>query len=471
MTSPNSYQQLPAQYFYTLCNPSKFPALKLGPARTGLLHDLNISPDQLVSMIEAPQMHGLTPLAMAYSGQQFGHYVPLLGDGRAHLLMEAIHAPSGRTVDLHLKGSGRTPYSRGGDGKATLGSVLREYLMSEYLHQIGIPSSRAAALILTGESIYRDVPKAGMVPGAILLRVASSHVRVGTFQLPLPAQERRHLLQWVMQRHQYHSTTLNAVSDDDIICQWWSEVALKQVTLVGQWMAAGFIHGVMNTDNCFISGETLDFGPCALLEYYQPHQVFSSIDHRGRYAFSQQLPIALWNLARLAETLMPLLKDPDHAVKWFQDQLMQLGQVGKQKYQAIVALKLGIDPTAYPDKQVELLCQQWFDFLQHNEPKIDYHSSYQSLFSDAATSVHAFNKTWLQMNPSELRSRQHHPTFYLRNHLLEECIEKANGGEWTLFEQVNRACERPWLDRAKYPSELLLPGSEGHLNRPTYCGT
>ena len=252
---------------------------------------------------------GVTPVAQAYAGHQFGQYVPRLGDGRALLLGEVIDT-AGRRRDLHLKGSGRTPFARGGDGKAAVGPMLREYLMGEAMHGLGIPTTRALAVVATGERVLREE---GALPGAVLCRVAASHLRVGTFQFAAASGDRdqlRRLADHAIARH--HPEAADAAQP---YLELYRRVVEVQAELVARWMLVGFIHGVMNTDNTTISGETIDYGPCAFLDAFDPATVFSSIDHRGRYAYGNQPAIAQWNLARLAETLLPLIdEDVDAAV-------------------------------------------------------------------------------------------------------------------------------------------------------------
>ena len=245
---------------------------------------------------------GTTPIAQAYAGHQFGGYSPRLGDGRALLVGEVVDA-QGRRRDLHLKGSGRTPFARGGDGKAAVGPMLREYVIGEAMHALGIPTSRALAVVATGERVMRETP----LPGAVLARVAASHIRVGTFQYAAmnggPELVKR-LADYSIQRH---------FPDADTYLAFYERVVDAQASLVAQWMLVGFIHGVMNTDNMFISGETIDYGPCAFMDAFDPATVFSSIDYGGRYAYGNQPHIAPWNLARLAEALLPLLDDDTDA--------------------------------------------------------------------------------------------------------------------------------------------------------------
>ncbi|NLT30128.1 MAG: YdiU family protein, partial [Propionibacterium sp.] len=291
--------------FYREWQPTGSPAPELVALNDDLAVELGLdpeflrSPDGLAVLAGNAVPEGAAPLAQAYAGHQFGQFNPMLGDGRAVLLGEVIDT-AGRRRDIAFKGSGRTPFSRGGDGKAVLGPVLREYLMGEAMHALRIPTTRALAAVTTGEAVLRE---GGPQPGAILTRVASSHLRVGTFELVRQHGTEEHLrllADYAMARHYPQS----AAGD---YAGFLSAVVARQADLIAAWMSVGFIHGVMNTDNMAISGETIDYGPCAFLDEYRPDQVFSSIDHGGRYRYSRQPSIAAWNLARFAETLLPLM--------------------------------------------------------------------------------------------------------------------------------------------------------------------
>ncbi|MFQ5439087.1 MAG: YdiU family protein, partial [Paracoccaceae bacterium] len=303
----NSYAELPERFFARM-EPVPVPDARLVQLNTPLARSLGLdadwlgSPDGVAMLAGARMPKRAAPVAMAYAGHQFGHFVPRLGDGRALLLGEIL-SPSGARFDLHLKGSGRTPFSRGGDGKAHLGAVLREYIVSEAMAALGVPTTRALAVVTTGETVLREE----VLPGAVLARIAASHIRVGTFQ-------------YFHARHDFEALQLLS---DHVIARHYPEAAHadfpplallemvvgRQAELVAHWMQTGFIHGVMNTDNMTLSGETIDFGPCAFMDGFHPEMVFSSIDRAGRYAWSNQPNIAEWNLGRLAETLLALVPD------------------------------------------------------------------------------------------------------------------------------------------------------------------
>ena len=310
----NSYARLPSR-FYARQSPAAVAGPRLVRLNQALAVELGLDPDWLrspegVAVLAGNAVpDGAEPLAMAYAGHQFGGFVPQLGDGRAILLGEVLD-PGGVRLDIQLKGSGRTPFSRGGDGRAALGPVLREYIVSEAMHALGIPTTRALAAVTTGEPVYRETE----LPGAVLTRVARSHVRVGTFEYFAARQDTdavRQLADYVIARHYPE-----AAADERPYRALLDAVIARQASLVAQWLGVGFIHGVMNTDNMSIAGETIDYGPCAFMDSYHPATVYSSIDRGGRYAYGNQPRIAQWNLSRLAESLLPLLdEDQDKAVE------------------------------------------------------------------------------------------------------------------------------------------------------------
>src|SRR5262245_40611072 len=306
----NSYTRLPER-FYARLGPTPVARPRLVKINSALADELGLDPDLLASPQGVEVLagnriaQGSEPIALAYAGHQFGNFVPQLGDGRAILLGEVLDR-NGRRRDIQLKGSGPTPFSRRGDGRAALGPVLREYIVSEAMAALGIPTTRSLAAVTTGEPVFRETA----LPGAVLTRVASSHVRVGTFQFFAARgdlEALRLLADHVIARH------YPDIVGPDRYRALFERVIAGQAALVAQWMLVGFIHGVMNTDNCSIAGETIDYGPCAFMDAYHPQTVFSSIDHGGRYAYANQPRIAHWNLARLGETLLPLLADDSDA--------------------------------------------------------------------------------------------------------------------------------------------------------------
>src|SRR4051812_27665328 len=309
----NSYARLPER-FYARVLPARFPAPQLIRLNRELALSLGLDPDGLQSpdgleILSGQRMaEGSEPIALAYAGHQFGGFVPQLGDGRAILLGEVV-APDGKRRDIQLKGAGRTPFSRQGDGRAALGPVLREYVVSEAMAALGIPSTRTLAVVATGEPVMRDE----VLPGAVLTRVAASHVRVGTFQYFAARGDTegvRLLADYVLARHYPE-----AVAAERPYRALLDAVVAAQADLIARWLLVGFIHGVMNTDNMSVAGETIDYGPCAFLDAYDPNKVYSSIDRMGRYAYSAQPRIALWNLTRLAEAILPLLAEDESAAR------------------------------------------------------------------------------------------------------------------------------------------------------------
>ncbi len=316
------------------------------------------------------------PVAQAYAGHQFGHFSPQLGDGRAHLLGEVVD-PSGKRWDIALKGSGRTPFSRGGDGKAVVGPMLREVLIGEFLHACGIPTTRALAVVATGEAVVREV----RLPGAVLTRVASSHIRVGTFEFFASRGEHervRRLAEYAIARHDPH-----LVGHEHRFPEFLKSVCARQADLIARWTHVGFLHGVMNTDNMAVSGESIDFGPCAFLEAYDPSTVFSSIDHDGRYAFGNQPFIAQWNLARLCETFLPLL-DPDvpRAVAIATEIVESFAALYRQAFLAQGLAKLGLACWGKPSPVDELLLDEWLLLLHRGE--VDFTLAWRHLSAAAA---------------------------------------------------------------------------------------
>ncbi|MCB0140815.1 MAG: YdiU family protein [Caldilineaceae bacterium] len=423
---------------------------------------------------------GAMPLAQAYAGHQFGGFSPRLGDGRALLLGEVIDQRRVRR-DIHLKGSGRTPFSRGGDGKAVLGPVLREYLMGEAMHALGIPTTRALAAVTTGETIYREGPQ----PGAVLARVASSHLRVGTFQYIAAhgSQEQlRQLADYAIARH--YPALAEAANP------YWEllrAVCTRQARLIARWMSVGFIHGVMNTDNMTISGETIDYGPCAFMDAYNPKTVFSSIDTGGRYAYGNQPGIAQWNLARFAETLLPLIDaNADEAVRMATAELHRFADQYQEFWLEEMRKKLGLTTNVEGDLELvdELLAamaQQHVDFTQlfrglANALTGDS-ARVHSLFADT-TAIAAWVRRWQQRMQSEgsdpatqaAAMNQVNPMYIPRNHKVEEALQAATTGDLTKFDQLLTVLTTPFSERPEWDA-YAQPAPESFGHYVTYCGT
>ena len=426
---------------------------------------------------------GVTTVAQGYAGHQFGGYSPRLGDGRALLLGEFVD-DDGRRRDLHLKGSGRTPFARGGDGRAAVGPMLREYLMGEAMHALGIPTTRALAVVATGETIVREVDgRHAHVPGAVLARVASSHLRVGTFQYASATGDRdllRRLTDYAIARH-----VPEAAESDIPAVALYDAVVGAQAELIAQWMAVGFIHGVMNTDNTTISGETIDYGPCAFMDAYDPATVFSSIDHGGRYAYGNQPAIMTWNLARLAEAMLPLFDDDGgRAVELATGVLETFPQRFQDAWSRAMRPKLGL---AAHDEGGDALIADLLALMQ--EQRVDYTSCLRSLSStargDAGPSRSLFAEpeafdAWAQRWDRMLGDDRTaiaaamdrvNPIYVPRNHVVEEVLTAASWGDVAAFSDLLDVVTHPYDERPgfdRYAAPAPVDAAESYR---TFCGT
>ncbi len=425
----------------------------------------------------------VAPIAMAYAGHQFGHFVPQLGDGRAILLGQALER-GGVRRDVQLKGSGRTPYSRSGDGRAALGPVLREYLVSEAMHALGVPTTRALAAVATGELVFRE----GALPGAILTRVAASFVRVGTFQFFAARDDVdgvRRLADYVIDRHYPHASTapqpylalLQAVTD-------------SQASLVASWMHVGFIHGVMNTDNMSVSGETIDFGPCAFMDAYDPSAVFSSIDRQGRYAYGNQPHAAVWDLARFAETLLPIIdSNADRAVELATGTLATFAARFSEHSLAGMRRKLGLSLCEDGDAA---LAEDLLDAMHRN--RADFTLTFRALCDAAEHEAGDAAVRALFANPRDYEEwavrwraralrepggaapraqgmRRVNPAFIPRNHRIEQVIDAAvNALDLGPFEAMSTALANPYAPAKGFESYADPPGPNERVLQ-TFCGT
>lgn len=484
----NSYGRLPSR-FYSRLDPTPVP--RPGPVRvnTGLAELLGIDAGWLASeegtRILAGNVipEGSEPLAMVYAGHQFGGWVPQLGDGRAILLGEVMGRDNVR-YDIQLKGSGRTPYSRGGDGKAPLGPVLREYIVSEAMFALGIPTTRSLAAVTTGEHVFRP-PEA--LPGAVLTRVAQSHIRIGTFQYFFSQQDAEALqllADHVIARH-YPAA---AVTGNPVRAMLDGVVA-AQASLVAQWQLLGFIHGVMNTDNMLLSGETIDYGPCAFMDVFHPDRVFSSIDQQGRYAYSNQPAIAHWNLANLAQALVPLL-DPDRekATMLAQEAIDAFPELFQSAYRRGMARKLGLQELQADD---DTLAAEFLGLL--TEHKADFTLAFRRLAElvrpeapQQTAEIFEFPDafgSWLQRWHSKIREdsrsaeeRQQimfraNPVYIPRNHLVEAAINAAVADEdFTAFNRLVELLEKPHEFDPEHIGYAQPPRPEEVVTR-TFCGT
>lgn len=421
---------------------------------------------------------GATPAAQAYAGHQFGGFVPQLGDGRALLLGELTGA-DGRVRDLHLKGSGRTPFARGGDGLAAVGPMLREYVISAAMHALGIPTTRALAVVATGRPVHRE----SVLPGAVLARIASSHLRVGTFQYAsLVARSTadsgllRRLADHAIARH--HPAAAGA---ERPYLALLDAVATVQADLVAQWMLVGFVHGVMNTDNMTISGETIDYGPCAFMETFDPATVYSSIDSSGRYAYGNQPAIALWNLARFAEALLPLLDDDtDRGVELAEATLHSFGERYDRSWSAGMADKLGV-PHAARDVVVGLATEL---LPQLQQSQVDYTSFFRRLSAAARgdaepvrgefVDLAAFDDwlaRWRATEPDPDVMDRVNPVYIPRNHLVEEALTAATEGDLVPFDRLVDAVTGPFDERAGLQRYAEPGRREFNATFRTFCGT
>ncbi|BAN02833.1 protein adenylyltransferase SelO [Ilumatobacter coccineus] len=435
------------------------------------------TPDGIAILCGNAVPDGAEPVAQAYAGHQFGGFSPRLGDGRALLLGEHID-PSGKRHDIHLKGSGRTPFARGGDGKATLGPMLREQLMCEAMHALGVPTTRALATVATGEQVARET----LLPGAIFVRTASSHLRVGSFQYAATHEDPsllQRLLDYAIARHHPH-----AADADNPALAFLHAVLDAQASLVATWMSLGFVHGVMNTDNVTISGETIDYGPCAFMDAYDPATVFSSIDHGGRYAYGNQPQITQWNLARLAEPLLPFIDpDQDAAIEAATDALRTFPDVYERRYSERMRAKLGLNADTADVPDVPELLDGLLALMAADH--VDWTTCWRSLSSAARgdrepvrlqfvdlAGIDAWLDRWEPHVDTDAATAMDavNPVYIPRNHLVEEALTAAVDGDLTAAEQLTEVLGEPYV---------LQPGMERYAQPApadfgryrTFCGT
>ncbi|MBO1512936.1 protein adenylyltransferase SelO [Metabacillus bambusae] len=476
----NSYARLPKSFF-TSHNPTPVQSPKLIILNDQLATSLGLNVQALRSEDEVAVLagnripEGASPLAQAYAGHQFGHF-NMLGDGRALLLGEQI-TPLGERVDIQLKGSGRTPYSRGGDGRAALGPMLREYIISEAMHALGIPTTRSLAVVTTGDKVIRETD----LPGAILTRVASSHLRVGTFQYVAQwgtVEDLQIMADYTLKRH-----FPDVEADESRYLTLLQEVIKRQAVLIAKWQLVGFIHGVMNTDNMTISGETIDYGPCAFMDAYDPATVFSSIDTQGRYAYGNQPYIAGWNLARFAETLLPMLHDDqEQAVKLAQDALSNFTKLYQTNWLTGMRAKLGI---FNEEGQDESLIEDLLSLMQ--KYRVDFTNTFRALTFDRQEETDMFatqefakwHEQWQarlsRQQESKASSQQlmknSNPALIPRNHRVEAALEAAvNQGDYSVMEQLLDVLARPFAHSAEQADYSTLPAQSTTPYR-TFCGT
>lgn len=468
----NSYTKLP-KIFYTNQSPTTVRAPKLIIFNHPLASSLGVPLDlNVFAGNEIPK--GAEPLAQAYAGHQFGYFT-MLGDGRAILLGEQI-TDSGERFDVQLKGSGRTPYSRGGDGRAALGPMLREYIISEAMHELGIPTTRSLAVVTTGETITREEN----LPGAVLTRVSASHIRVGTFEFASrfgTSEDVRRLADYTITRH-YPSI---ATSENKYL-QLLREVIKRQASLISKWQLVGFIHGVMNTDNMAISGETIDYGPCAFMDVYDPTTVFSSIDTHGRYSYENQTKMAVWNLARFAETLLPFLHDDKNkAVSLAQEELAKFESLYQEHWLSGMRAKLGLYHNEVEDLS---LIKDILQLMQQH--KADYTKTFQSLTFDkndgqilfSSPDYHHWHERWQarlsrqsnSKDESKELMKSHNPAIIPRNHRVEEALAAANEGDLSKMHQLLDSLKNPYGYTPEQEEFSTLPAPES-CHYKTFCGT
>ncbi|OAB40593.1 hypothetical protein PMSD_01430 [Paenibacillus macquariensis subsp. defensor] len=476
----NSYARLP-QLFATSTNPTPVRSPQLVILNEKLAISLGLSIEALQSEEGVAVFAGNSipedaqPLAQAYAGHQFGNFT-MLGDGRAVLLGEHI-TPQGERLDIQLKGAGRTPYSRGGDGRASLGPMLREYIISEAMHGLGIPTTRSLAVVTTGESVIRE----NHLPGAILTRIATSHLRVGTFEYVLQwgsVEDIRVLADYTLQRHYPHIE-----EGHDRYLHFLQEVIKRQAMLIAKWQLVGFIHGVMNTDNMAIGGETIDYGPCAFMDTFDPAQVFSSIDRQGRYAYGNQPNIGGWNLTRFAEALVPLLhEDQSEAVELAQDALAEYATLYYGHWIAGMGAKLGI---FNEEEQDEVLIKDLLSLM--HKYHVDYTNTFLALtFNTMEDTVlsgtsefTAWYKLWQERLGRQQESkdaahelmRNSNPAVIARNHRVEEALAAAvDHRDYSVMEQLLEVLSNPYAHTPEQAMYATLP-ADSTLPYRTFCGT
>lgn len=502
-----SYLNLPGA-FYTPVSPTPVALPQLVVFNRELANDLGLDADLLATAESALVFggnvlsEGATPIAQAYAGHQFGHFT-MLGDGRAILLGEQI-TPNGERYDIQLKGPGKTPYSRRGDGRAALGPMLREYIISEAMFALGIPTTRSLAVVATGEPVYRE----NVLPGAVLTRVAASHIRVGTFEFAASQGGDSRALSAVegqgatavqaIADYTIHRHYPRLASSENIYIAFFQAVAERQAQLIAKWMQVGFIHGVMNTDNMALSGETIDYGPCAFMDAYDPATVFSSIDQQGRYAFANQPRIASWNLARLAETLLPLFADDEkQSIELAQAALVEFGESFNRHWLSGMRKKLGLQNEEEADSE---LVTALLSLMQQHQA--DYTNTFRRLSGSASASAPAENhgttanalpgtetlfataeftawagNWWARVkrqsiSPTEALTnmRAINPAVIARNHKVEEALKAAENGDMSAVHHLVAALKQPYVESAEN-KEYREPAPQSAKPYRTFCGT
>jgi uncharacterized protein YdiU (UPF0061 family) len=412
---------------------------------------------------------GSSPIASVYAGHQFGNFVPQLGDGRAILLGEII-SPAGHRFDIQLKGSGITPYSRKGDGRSSLGPVIREYIVSEAMHALGVPSTRALAAVTTGDRVFRDHVD---LPGGVLTRVARGHLRIGTFEYFAAKADLSNLK--ILADYAIDRFYPEIKNDDKLYLSFFNQIAKRQAKLIAKWMSFGFIHGVMNTDNMSIVGETIDFGPCAFMDIFKFDQVYSFIDRRGRYAYNQQIEIAKWNLMRLAECLIPLIdQNSETATKLLQDEIALFPALFESEWLKQMRFKMGLMTV---EKEDTTLITNYLQYLETK--KLDFTNSFRQLpLMIERESPHFIIDEWkvrLKRQPQTMVEvtnlmNQVNPVYIPRNHLIEKAISNAIDGNLELFLKLNKILANPYQDQDG-DDQFKFPPKTEEIVKNTFCGT
>jgi len=476
MPFDNSYSRLPERFYQRIKpirvdNPGLIRVNHELAATLGL--ELPSDESSLAALFAGNDLfEGADPIALAYSGHQFGHFAGQLGDGRAVLLGEVVNK-QGERFDIQLKGSGRTRFSRNGDGRSAIGPVIREYIVSEAMHALGIPTTRALAMVSTGEEVYRETP----LPGGIFTRVAASHVRIGTFEHFASQEDHeavKTLADYAIERHYPE-----ARQAENPYLAFFEAVCKAQARLVAKWLTIGFIHGVMNTDNTAISAETIDYGPCAFMDHYNPAQVYSSIDHQGRYAFNSQPSIARWNMAVLGGCLVPLLHEDTVQAHTLGEAVLETFITDfKEAYQGGMCRKIGLDNTQahfeLVSELMSLMQQSRADFtLSFRLLSNEDHSEFKAFFNDQ-DEIETWLSTWQSKlsDPEAARPvmRAANPAFIPRNHRVEAAIKAAEKGDYSLTHTLMDILKKPFDEQYEHV-DYMAPPEPHEVVHQTFCGT
>ena len=475
----NTYVTLPSE-FHSHVLPKKVVSPKLAIFNHDLSTELGINfsslqPEEISNLLSGNIIpDGSSLIAQSYAGHQFGHFT-ILGDGRAILLGE--HILGDERFDIQFKGSGPTPYSRSGDGLAAIGPMLREYLISEAMHHLNIPTCRSLAVVETGEDVIREQK----YPGAILTRISRSHIRIGTFQFAVIQEDKslvKKLFNYTIERH-----FPNLIESKNKALDFLYLIIDQQAELITNWMRVGFIHGVMNTDNVALSGETIDYGPCAFMDHYDPLTVFSSIDHQGRYSFANQPIIAQWNLARLAETILPLISDNNEkALKLAEEAINAFADLYQSKWLDMMRRKIGLITKKNEDKD---LISELLDTMQKH--KADFTNTFRFLSEDILSGDDIFkteefliwHKKWKLRLKKESNTFENikkimdtnNPRIIPRNHLVEKALKSAEEGDLETFVDFSKIIKNPYSSSIDVPKKYLNPPNDSEKVLQTFCGT